>query len=497
MPALSTYLASTPNLFSPYLRDHRGYMTPQDGVPEDVNYQDVNLGPGDHLTPAQRHAGLQALINYCGAQGFNLVIPASTSTYQIDGNLSLRLAPSIHITLDGIIENTRTSSAVGLLDQAVFKIGNHHPENWPADGSVLPWHVAGNISAGARSFTMVTGSNTLTEGGLVIIRGASYYIDAAGREIPLYMLCARVIDITGDVITIDRPFDEAVTGALAANPDDNTVLDAEGEPAFVADRVSITGSGGVKSQKNPWMRTSMFECNIDIGSSYGRSVFFGNLFSFSRFRVSRIVAFERMADIAGCSHFSTFEFDTADYDGVGSANLTFIAMNESARACTLKGGRLTAMELSAAGAGVASFITSRRCIIDIDEVVAPNLTNGAFAFSNPVPAGGTTPLLHDNELVISSFRGGTALPRFVSANNAGGENKRNKMNGSFFGTPTSEAALVGGDWNQISSTSWFENGVLELAGGAGFVPTNLIADEFSFPDGVSGSTVGQRIRAFP
>ena len=479
----------------------RRYLTPQGGVPEDATYEEMNLGPGDHITPAVRRAGFQALVNYCYANGYSLVIPdVPGETYDIDDSISVRECPGLTVHQLGHMLNVSEDSTQGGLKQVIWKLGNQHPSDWDTDSGPLTFLACGTTVVGSKQVTISSGtlendSTGKIVGGLAIIRSVASW--STDYNDPYYLRISRVTayDAGSGLVTLEDEFDQAHACVISMGGN-ATAEDPQGEPLFIADSISIIGSGSLETAGHVFQRTAAYNCMIKLASVRNKSVFFGNAYVRSHVEFEKSgTATYKAVDIAGNSSFTDFITPHIFYEGAGVDGLNAVVMNERAYGCTLRVGTFTALNFTAA-AGLINFNTCDSCSMDFDLIDAPKVTTWPIRFTNAVTDGDNQATLHGNSLRVGRGKFGSFTGYYINVDNSGGENKRQHIDVRLEGTPSIAAVRIGGDGHMISPSSQFQSGALLIEATGEYHPTNLVADGISFPGGITGSTAGQRIRTF-
>jgi len=453
---------------------------------------DYAADAGADITPAERTVRLQAMIDGAASAGYSVIVPKAETFYETASYLRLN-GRNARVYLDGDIYNTQIDAADGGIRQRALGLGNYHPIYLDEAAGGLDWYLVDTFTRGAATVALSAGVNrtdglaAFTAAGIgapVIFRSRQYYVGsaAANAHAPDFVVLAHVAAITATGVTLDRPICEVPADSIIALAN-STSPDIEGNPLFVADGVKVFGEGSIRSMYGAaLLRTGLLDCTIDLASvvSDAGSAMGFNLLGGSQVRVDSVRGATRLVEIACSSHESAVEIGSGEYTGPGGS-VPAVSVGENSRQISLKMDWLNG-GLFSANSGFIRIANGRKITIDIAGGVAPSVTGPAILVESgaqPVSGFAVQPKTHDNVLKFGPFDFGAGLSRFVYGTDAGGENKRNRVeSGQFKGSVSANAVRFDGTDNYLGSI-WCEDGSLNVA-----ASTNLTVEGGYYPDGV-------------
>lgn len=264
-----------------------------DKAREAISLADFGGGPG--ADAATNNAAFARALDELATRGGG-TLRLGPGRHEID--VPIRCRDNVEIVGSGpatVIANVR--AAYHYTWSAVFLPGNFHPDNttrFYGHASTRPVIAA---SAGASSFTLeeAGAGSGFAVGDTVWLFTSSCFTNAVGSKIPEYALLAKVLSVTGDVVTLNRATERDFTGNI------HNVSRSPVTISLTGDRIAAWCNGRIAKlsveTQGYWIGDSatldvVFE---DVHVRRSRSAVFGNTYQRTRFynitgRYARVAA---------------------------------------------------------------------------------------------------------------------------------------------------------------------------------------------------------------
>lgn len=339
-------------------------------------------------------------------------------------------------------------------DQAPIFFGNLTPASW--DSTDLRYFSASY--ANANKVKVVDSISRFAVGDIVIMRGATFWLNTDGQVRPHVVRENRVVAIDGDTLFLEEPLDTVITKIAISGhyiTGSGKRLDAYGELAQFISDCSINNLKLTSVYGDVALGIAMFKCNFNNVWTYGKESLGGNGESFCSFNNIYATFSKQAWENSIGTHNTTVNFLRANWNGIEDAeNKPVVKFGESVYAVDFTNLHINANGFD--GKGIW-FGAATHCSVNGFRIKGEGMNDNLIEFSN------------SNNVISNIVRNGklfsSTSSHYVEMEKNAGVNARLEDNIiehiEAYGNTGANGVVIDGR-NTVIKDSYFEDGNLSF-----------------------------------